>query len=193
MAAEETQEERDARLAQELQDREDSRDKNRNKNKNKNKNKRKNNNDNSNSSNDEEDDDNDNDNVVKTTGNGTELKDGMDGLEPPLGFNLGDSSKRGINGKRGFEETSDKFDIFTGKFLRKEITRDQYMTIMDALKDNNGNSRSKGGVKSRRGGKHGTIVCYFLFSCFLSFFFVFVFCCCCCVLLFFSFSCVFLF
>ena len=119
MAAEETQEERDARLAKELQEREDEKNKNRNKNKNKNKNKKKNNNDNSNSS-DEEDGD-DNDNTVRTNGSGNDVKDGMDGLEPPLGFNLGSDGKRGINGKRGFEETSDKFDIFTGKFLRKEL------------------------------------------------------------------------
>ena len=114
----------------------------------------------------------DNDTNIRTGGLNQELVDNMDGLAPPFeknDNNRNDNSNSVIGGggrKRKIEETGDQFSKITDKFLKKEITKDQYFAYLEAMKDNDGKNKSKGGNKSRRGGRRSSIVCSFL-CCFL--------------------------
>ena len=89
----------------------------------------------------------------------------MDGVAP-----FGDG--KGITGKkRGFMSIDEQVSKLTQRYLKGELTDDNYLAIINAVRGNgqNGGKTSKG-TKSRRGNtKRSSAVCYPFFLSFLFF------------------------
>ena len=95
--------------------------------------------------------------------------------------NLGNENDNKVNvrnnggRKRQHSETDRRFDVLTDRLAAGDLDREDYIAIVKALGNDNGEKSSKGGKKmAKKKGKHGTIVCYIYvvyfhsecFSCF---------------------------
>ena len=131
--------------------------------------------------NEEEDDDNDNDNDNDENDNGkrnkgrsgkkskrgiSDTEDDMDGLRPA------NTRTAGITGrKRSLNPIQEDMHALTQRFIRKEITEENYLMMLKILNGDNGmdGGNTSKGSKSRKRNKRSSLVRPFLFS-FLSVF-----------------------
>ena len=115
----------------------------------------------------------------------SDLEDEMDGLSP-LGNGNKNNTRKDITGKkRTFMSTSDQIHHLTQRLIDKDISEENYMTILHTLTGDMGSNGSKTskGSKARRGnGKRSSAVRQFLIP--------FIFCLRACVCFVFSFLCV---
>ena len=71
--------------------------------------------------------------------------------------------------KRNYIESDRRFDVLTDRLAAGDLERDDYIAIVKALGNGNGENTSKGGKKmAKKKGKHGTFVCYLLYFYFHS-------------------------
>ena len=91
-----------------------------------------------------------------------DLEDGLldNGNKNEKKFNVRGNGAR----KRDYIESDRRFDVLTDRLAAGDLGRDDYIAIVKALGNDNGEKTSKGGRKmAKKKGKHGTIVCYLLY------------------------------